>query len=290
MADSRLSVLYQKWLPPIALGAIIVWSALLYRFGWYPPIGVYIAVVGVVAFVVTIWPPENRWSKGAWLLVVLVLCLFEIHNLYHDRDNHDATERQARKEEREAFKGIADGLTAAISANQKNFDATMQSMNRIAGTTTENLTRMTGGNSYMYFDPGGAWYEPTGTEFLLTPKFVGKYPLRDVRIRVVGSDGMEVNLDYGPFGPMELEGGKLRTNPRLRIKNNRDWENYGININASNGTVSEIIKCHRVGTKWLAAMRVWRVRIHPPNEILKTSIEPGFPTDPKGEVDWVKFE
>jgi hypothetical protein len=276
---------------------LAIWTLYVGIFRYFPPVGTYVVALGVLAVVVTIWPPEGRWSKAAWLLVFLSIAAFEVHNLYRDRDDHDTKEAAARKDEQAAFKTNADSLKAAIQANQQHFDATMEGMgsvigkeNKLANTTTENLARMTGGNSYVYLEPGPAWVLPTGIEYDLVPTFVGRYPLNNVHISVVGRDGTEFNNDYGTMGPIELEIGRPLPLPTLRMKNNRDWEFYTVNINASNGTVSEVIKCHRVGTTWFVAMRAWRVHVPPPKEILKTYVQPGFPTDAKGEVDWDSYK
>jgi len=97
----------------------------------HPPVGTYIAILGVAATVMSLMPPANKWEKAVWMAGIVGLAVLEIQNLYHDRDVHDNAERAARQSETQAFKGIADGIDNAIKNSQKQFDVTMGQM----GTT-----------------------------------------------------------------------------------------------------------------------------------------------------------
>lgn len=77
---------------------------------YYPPPGTYIAVVGVIGFFVVFWLRVNQWLKATCFAVFLLLTGLEIHNLYRDRNERDKEQAIARKEERDAFKAIADGI------------------------------------------------------------------------------------------------------------------------------------------------------------------------------------
>lgn len=55
---------------------------------------------------------------------------------------------QARNEEKRAFQAIADGLTATIRTNQREFDMTMKRMEHLATLSRRSIEAVTGGNSY----------------------------------------------------------------------------------------------------------------------------------------------
>lgn len=118
----------------IALLVIVVWLACLYFFELHPPIGMYIALMGLMAVVVTVWPAENPRTKAVWLVVFFLLTGFEIHNLYRERDRQKQQQATAREEERKAFKAIADGIEASINQNQLAFDTTMRRMEHLSGS------------------------------------------------------------------------------------------------------------------------------------------------------------
>ncbi len=87
---SRLHTAYHRYLPPLVFLLIVAWAVILRFVKYHPPIGTYIAVLAFGAVIVTLWPPEGRWSKVCWLLVFAGFLIFEVRNLYDDRNEHDA--------------------------------------------------------------------------------------------------------------------------------------------------------------------------------------------------------
>src|SRR5258708_20678576 len=104
-----------------------------------PRVGVYIAGLGCLAVVVTIWSPESRWSKAAWLAVFFVLTALEITTLYQDRTENQRAQATARAEERNSFASIANGINTAITNSQIAFAATMERMAGLADVSAKNL-------------------------------------------------------------------------------------------------------------------------------------------------------
>jgi hypothetical protein len=95
---------YHKWIPPILLALLTAFVCAGRFFHLALPIGVYIAILGLLAGVVTVFPPETRWGKAGWIVVFFGLCVLEISNLY--RDSGEVAE--ARRKEAETFSHLLD--------------------------------------------------------------------------------------------------------------------------------------------------------------------------------------
>lgn len=81
--------------------------------------------LGVCAAIVTIWPPDNVWSKAAWIVIFGGFLVLEITTLYRQRGEDQQTDRDKRREEDDRFATI-------LKNNQHAFEATMRNM-RIPG-------------------------------------------------------------------------------------------------------------------------------------------------------------
>lgn len=175
--------IYQRWLPPIVATGTILWLSFVLLFHpWRPPVGVYIACVAGLAVVVTIWPPESRWSKAAWLLVFFACTGLEIVTLYQERSENQAQQAQTRKDEEIRFAGI-------LQQSQKQFEATMAKTGKVLDKTQkvaelaeENLSNLTGRNSVAYIAP-----QPPDTDGKVPLGIVnaGRYPLTGVTVVVM---------------------------------------------------------------------------------------------------------
>ena len=146
---------YQRWCPPIAFISVVAWAVWIHYFNPSLPVGTYVTFLAFLAVVVTIWPPENRWNKTAWIAVFFFLMLFEIHNLYRDRAEHDKEQAEARENERKEFQSIADGLKVAINQSELAFAATMRRLGHLGQLSSEEINEATGGDSFCYVDMGG---------------------------------------------------------------------------------------------------------------------------------------
>ncbi len=192
--------LYEKWIPFIGLLVVLALGALQYRSNRHPPSGVYIAIMAVAASVVTPRSPKNLWEKTVWIAIFFVLSGLEIQNLYRDRAEQNQEQRNARREERDAFQAIANRLTAEMAANQRQFEASLAKLNSIASLTIESNNSAIGGDSYCYFDFLGT-IEPS--RISNRPVFIhlGKYPLYDVDIRIADLSRLD-SLGFPDFaGP-----------------------------------------------------------------------------------------
>src|SRR5436190_1966144 len=116
----------------ITLAVVIGSFACVYFFDVRPPVGTYIAVAGLVAVIVTTWPPNDQSSKAIFIAILFFLTTFEVHTLYTERAKQDLERTKQREEERKSFQDIADGISRSITQSQQAFDTTMKSMGSLA--------------------------------------------------------------------------------------------------------------------------------------------------------------
>jgi hypothetical protein len=246
-SDPKWTVLrnfYNRWAPPIAIAGLAGWAACVYAFGIYPPVGVYICVLTAMAVVVTIWPPEQNWSKAAWLVVFFSLMGFEIHNLYRDRAQHDEAQKQEHKEEREAFQAIANGINTSISNSQQAFDATMRRMEFLSKLSNENISEVTGGSSFPYVTIMTAANNEVSLAGVVHGKYrvhnvtysltVGRPPYipTDEQINEIIKNGPPATI-VGDLSPAHVQPLRVVVHPLT------DGGYYNINLSASNGDWNE---------------------------------------------------
>jgi hypothetical protein len=138
-----------KWLPLAGFVCSAGWLVVLWYWRMpHPPVGAYIAVLAFVVAVVSVWPPENKWAKGAWFLVFGAFLILEINTLYSQRDNDRLTDQQRGIDEDNRFvrlmadehKNFAKALKdqderfeEVLTQNQKQFNATLSRLGSLAG-------------------------------------------------------------------------------------------------------------------------------------------------------------
>jgi hypothetical protein len=111
----------------VAIAALLgAWCAWHY---WHPPVGLYVAILGVAAAIMTLRPSQSASEKAFWILVIFACGVLEITNLYYDRAQHDQAEHVARQNEALAFKAIADGINTSIQNDQVQFAETIGKLN-----------------------------------------------------------------------------------------------------------------------------------------------------------------
>lgn len=80
--------------------------------------GVFIAILGLVAAIVTFWKDPPRLVKVISILLFTVLLLGEIWMMGKDRDAHDKAEKKARQIEQNHFDVVATSLNQQYTATQ----------------------------------------------------------------------------------------------------------------------------------------------------------------------------
>ena len=162
-----------KFSPPLVCIGILGfyfprWAA---QHGLHVPVGVYVAIMGLVTAAMTFHEKPSRAEKFGWLVFATSLMVAEIRNLYI-----------ADHEQAQVFSGISDSLTKTkdgLDATAKGIqDSNVRAKEQFEEMTRgfqEDMNTVTGGNSFCYFDvhpvldPNTVWIDAIK---------VGKYPIR----------------------------------------------------------------------------------------------------------------
>jgi len=261
--------------------------------GHHPPVGTYIAIMGILAAAVTLRKDPPVKEKAAWILLMALVMVAEIRNLYV------ADAEQAGK-----FDAISDSLKATKTGLDKTVEGLTEAANRLDGISSgiseaanksqtqfnDTMSEMTGGSSYLFVDPTGNVGGPVGIDIGDIKKgmmvlsaslsFHGKYSLHDVAIDT-----------YGPIGSSYTYYGTVLARHSVEhaielgfypIENKEYWQVW---INTSNGMYYQSIFLLKVDNKWVYACRLYKGS--PKGKLLKRWHQAGFP-DNVSDVWWSK--
>jgi len=138
-------------LPLISSFAVLLaigWGIFGWHYGFHPPIGTYVAILGALAAAVTFWPTRKRWVKTCWVMVFFLLTFFEIRNLLWDRSEHE-----------------------------KEFQSMVAKM-------SDTLGQLTGGDTYCYFMVAPNLGSGNPVTYPLSVWVRGKYPMRSASSQI----------------------------------------------------------------------------------------------------------
>jgi hypothetical protein len=241
---------------------------------YHIPVGVYIAIMGLVTAVMALHEGPTRLEKFCWVLCITAFMVAEIRNLY-----------TADQENAHTFGKISDSLDATkrgLEATKNGLDQTAVKIGETATGIQALHNEATGGDSLFYFDVA----EITGPFDIdsgsikkgmmfgnTVPHFVGKYPLSNVSVSTFGPFGYARNeLEYGTIRAHQL--GKPIAAPYLYFWPDKEQQDFVFFINTSNGSYNQVIIVKKLGGKWLWASRLSKYGRKQP---LRTWHAPGFP-------------
>jgi hypothetical protein len=107
---------FLAWLLVLSAIGLVLWTS----FNPQSP-GVSIGLLALVAGIMSVRPKMHSAEKFAWVAVLITFAVLEVHAI----SRSDKENKQARDLQNQEFKSIANGLTDAIGADQRHFDATM---------------------------------------------------------------------------------------------------------------------------------------------------------------------
>lgn len=147
--DRRVS----KWLPLLIFLLLAVWVcvARVLNVG-HPPVGTYVAILALVAGVMTIWPPENRRLKFTWAVIFAALLFLEISALYQQKRDDETQRDKNQMDENNRFAGLLksqnESFEKVLEQNQREFDKTIENLSaissRIEATAQEDFRQFSG--------------------------------------------------------------------------------------------------------------------------------------------------
>jgi hypothetical protein len=253
---------------------------IMQAYNWHPPVGVYIAVLALLAVLVPIFRAKmSRCEKAIWTAVMFSLMLLEMKSIYQDRAAHDKEQAVARATELEGFKKIAAGINTSISSSQQQFAATMSRFD-------DNVNTMTGGNSYCYFT----------FNFDGTPKLLhrGKYTLYDLRFNFVDAkQSFIVGTEWligSPITVGDFSAGSSRLITGIQMPQGSAGRlDLRIFFGARNGFWYERYLGLYSSGKWVEAIKVTkqgRSNSFLGGTVLLKKIDKGFPWDKDTRRSW----
>jgi hypothetical protein len=238
-----------------------------YWYWWYPPVGVFIAIMALVGVGVPLFRDPNnigKWEKAGWTLLTFTLVGLELRSIYLDREDHEQKETQARREQLERFRAIGDGI-------KKNIDV------------------VTGGDTFCYILAG--FY---GTNFNMVAIAKGESPLHDVLIEMVDLD---IERKTKLFTPEAIRGFTtsfpavpflVPTSNRTILElpqGTRHERNFHFNFYSMNGVWGETLSLRLMNDHWAQAIRVQREEASGKPNIIFEQASNDYPKV-NGKIDW----
>ena len=126
--------------------AIALLLVLAFRMQWFPPPGVAVAVVALLAAAMSIHNHMRGSHKAVWMILMGAFLSLEMVAIVHERKVQAEQQKTALREEREQFARIGKELENSISTSQTEFNETMLRSDRL-------LKSVTGGDSYAVLLP-----------------------------------------------------------------------------------------------------------------------------------------
>lgn len=112
-----------------------------------PPVGVYVAIMGVVAAAVAFRKEPSAKEKAAWIILITLLMIAEVRNLYVDDERRAATFADIEKGLRSAVNGIDTTIQNGQQQLSKQ-DALLGKTTNVAELARQNLASVTGKDSF----------------------------------------------------------------------------------------------------------------------------------------------
>lgn len=267
---------------------------------WYPPVGVFIAILGLLGIVVPLirdLAKMDKWEKSIWTFVMFALMLLEIRSIYLDRRAHDIEQATARGEQLQHFKEVGDGITRSIDESQKQFAAAMQRSNSILSGVSESIKIANGGDSYPFIALGG-----TSSRLEMYLSVDGNHHLLDVAGSVADVDKLAAAVKAGQFedrskysvgvGPYSiLPRGSGTLAGVLAGTEGSDYRRFNIRLSARNGIFGELLRIKITSpNSWVRALVVTASFYDSKEAVVCEKIDKGFPVELlANDTDWTNY-
>jgi hypothetical protein len=270
---------------------------------WYPPVGVFIGILGLLGIVVPLvrdLATMGKWEKAGWTLVMFVLMGLELRSIYMDRRDHEEQQAAARAEQLQHFKEVGDGITKAITTSQAEFAATMKRSDDILSGIGESLNIQSGGDSYAYVQMSPLGTGDFGFELYIIQD--GNHHLLNVFGSVIDLDKLDSAFKTGQVAnrsiyeigldrmPILYRGRAVFVGTYSTPGDTSDYKRFNISLSANNGLFSELYRLKRVNGKWITAMMVqvayYDQKGH--GRVACTRVDKDFPSELLAkDLDWV---
>ena len=276
------------------------------RHGHRPPVGTYVALVGLFAAAATFRKEPPGLEKALWIGLITLLTVREIRNLYvADREQAD-TFGKIQISLNETKNGLDTTLTRISSATSalqgmsgEIDDARTKSEAQFASTISrvnESIKMETGGDSFCYLTAAAPSERGLGVSILSE----GNYPLYQVQVRVADAKYMHATGEVMSATVFTDTIGDIFPPhsgiffPIKQFKYHIPGPHQALNIffSAKNGFWTELLRLEEVNNKWVFAIMVIR---HNDNyshgAVVKKIVSPDFPpTILAKDESWTNFD
>lgn len=241
---------------------------------------------------------QENWVKRHKILVVVIFAILGIAGLFASMVESSRAAK-ASAELSSKIGSLAESSKEQTRLSLLNTDLQQRLLKQsdtISKLSERNIGEASGGDSYCYVTFVG----DTGDSAELIAIHVGKYPLRDIRVRLVDQDAfqervrrqglsVEAVLSAGANGYYIGDLAKKSASIFGRYGLSGRAGNFLITFSALNGTWQEVLRRRKVEEKWAYAIKVFRYRVVGKSptveQVLMQKVDPNFPRT-KGKIDW----
>jgi|ERR1700674_1397348 len=235
--EEKAEGIWKSWPVSVLLcggGAV----AALWAWRTLPAPGISIAILGLVAAVMSLRGEMRPIEKAAWMLIISTLLVAEIHSIRSDRTHADNQAKVDRAAQDAAFELVLKKEDAALAESLLGF-------NTVAGLAKQSLEIETGGKSFAYLTPqvfSGI------TPIPVSIYNYGKNPLTGVVVTIYPpTQGLE-SFTKSVLDPQEIEVGTLHPGILRMLKYTIDpdliksgVDVFRLEISAQNFTVTQYL-------------------------------------------------
>lgn len=235
----RLFLLCQIWFS--------VWAYWWSRAGHLPPPGYAIALIAVVAAVMSIQGEMKGWQKAFWMLIIAALLRVEFRAINDDRIDSANKQKEFFEAQRKGFEGVTYQAGQNFASTTVDLTTAIDSLKTVVGTTQKAVENVTGGDSYAYVSPQG-----NGAVIPLSMHNYGKNILSGVSIRILNLQDpnwvskTQESITIGTLAPFGFAPVPVSITPVPEPQTG--IASYWIFIVAQNGTVDEMLQFRKSKT------------------------------------------
>jgi hypothetical protein len=143
--EEKAEKVWKSWPTSVLLCGIGAAAAMWVRWTLPAP-GISIAILGLVAAVMSLRGEMRPLEKASWMLIISTLLVAEIQSIRTDRTHADSQAKSDRVAQDRAFELVLKKEDAQLQETLRGFEA----VGRLAKKSIENQT---GGDSYAYVTP-----------------------------------------------------------------------------------------------------------------------------------------
>jgi hypothetical protein len=229
-----------------------------------PAPGWAVAFIAGAAAAMSVHDDMKGWQKGLWMLIIGAFLITELRAISKDRAEiqHQAiVDRQAQysafavvlQKQNEQFAATGRGFSSTYT----RVDGVLKTTQQVAELSKENLSNITGGNSYLYFEPilpplvGLPQLPKNWIEVNAFPKLVGEFPLHGVIVMVSCPNGRlpeTVNLET--VYPLRIGRPTQGLNLQFPASQSDRVMSCLLEITTSNGSFSQNVHFLKSANRW----------------------------------------